>query len=291
MAPEAIKKLIKEYGKVQPNLLKHDAGFPGAETLLALVSEGLPKYGMLGVGEGNDSPGSELIIKTLEEKDERPLWIAVWGGSNTLAQALYKIKHTKTAAEAKQLIAKLRVYTISDQDDSGIWIRNNFPGLFYIVSPGDDYGSATWIAITSFIKGIDNERISNPWLAKNIQNGHGPLGAAYPDIAYGMEGDTPSWLSLIQNGLNYPEHPEWGGWGGALRTLQTRFCKIKKGRVRWFHMKRKPGKIWTNAVDSYSPYIHSEYGRSIKPTALRLPIIKQACCAGGMIFKTTSLQE
>ena len=112
-----------------------------------------------------------------------------------LAQALYKIKNTKTEKEQKQLIAKLRVYAISDQDDSGIWIRNNFPDLFYIVSPGDDYGSATWNGINSFIQGIDNSKISNSWLAQNIQQGHGPLGAAYPDVAWGMEGDTPSFLS------------------------------------------------------------------------------------------------
>ncbi len=33
-------------------------------------------------------------------------------------------------------VSKLRVYTISDQDDSGPWIRKTFPTLFYIVSPG-----------------------------------------------------------------------------------------------------------------------------------------------------------
>ncbi len=264
VAPESIKKLVMEYGKVQPNLLKHDAGFPGAESLLTLVKEGIPKYGMLGVGEGNDSPGSEWIIKVLEEKDERPLWIAVWGGSNTLAQALYKIKHTKTPEEARLLIAKLRVYTISDQDDSGIWIRNNFPELFYIVSPGDEYGSSTWIAITSFIKGIDNESISNSWLAKNIQQGHGPLGAAYPDVAYGMEGDTPSWLNLILNGLSYPEHPEWGGWGGRYELYKPDFAKLQKGGSG-VPYEPETREIWTNAVDSYTPYVHSDFGRAIKP--------------------------
>lgn len=29
-----------------------------------------------------------------------------------------------------------------------------------------------------------------------------------------MEGDTPSFLGLLANGLGSPEHPEWGGWGG-----------------------------------------------------------------------------
>jgi len=164
VAPESIKKIIRDYGKVQPNLVKHEAGFPAALSLQMMVKKGLPKYGMQAVGEGNDSEGSDWIIKVLEEKDQRPLYISIWGGSNTLAQALYKIKHTKTPAAAKTLVAKLRVYTISDQDDTGIWLRNNFPGLFYIVSPGDDYGSATWSAINTFIKGINNETISNAWL-------------------------------------------------------------------------------------------------------------------------------
>jgi hypothetical protein len=232
VAPEAIKKLIEAYRKVQPNLLKHEKGFPAADVLFSLVKKGLPVYGMQGVGKGKDSEGSDRIIKILEEKDERPLWVAVWGGANTLAQALYKIKQTKPEAEAKGLIAKLRVYTISDQDDSGIWMRNNFPDLFYIVSPGDDYGSATWSAINSFIKGINNETISNTWLAQNIQQGNGPLGAEYPDVAWGMEGDTPSFLSLIPNGLSDPEHPEWGGWGGRYELYKPDFAKLKKGKFR-----------------------------------------------------------
>ncbi len=263
VAPEAIVKIIQAYRKVQPNLLKHETGFPDAESLLRLVKKGLPKYGMLGVGDGKDSEGSDWIIKVLEEKDERPLWISVWGGSNTLAQALYKIKHTKAEAEARKLIAKIRVYTISDQDDSGIWIRNNFPDLFYIVSPGDDYGSATWSAINSFVKGINNEKIGNAWLAENIQQGHGPLGVEYPDVAYGMEGDTPSWLQLILNGLNTPEHPEWGSWGGRYELYKPDFAKLKKGGSG-VPFEPETREIWTNAVDSYTPFVTNNYGRTLK---------------------------
>jgi len=261
--PESIKKIIQAYSKVHPNLLKHEAGFPDAETLLKLVKSGLPNYGMLGVGDGKDSEGSDWIIKVLEEKDDRPLWISVWGGANTLAQALYKIKQTKTEAEAKQLISKLRVYTISDQDDSGIWMRNNFPKLFFMVSPGDEYGSATWSAINSVIKGISNEKISNSWLSENIQQGHGPLGAAYPDVSWGVEGDTPSWLHLIQTGLSDPEHPEVGGWGGRYELYIPDFSKQKKGGSG-VPYEPETRKIWTNATDSYTPYNHSEYGRAVK---------------------------
>ena len=261
--PESIEKVIHAYSKIQPNLIKHEAGFPDAESLLALVKSGLPKYGMLGVGDGKDSEGSDWIIKVLGEKDERPLWISVWGGVNTLAQALHKTKNIKTEAETKKLVAKLRVYTISDQDDSGIWIRNNFPDLFYIVTPGDHYASATWNAINTFVKGINNETISNSWIAKNIQQGHGPLGAEYPDVAWGVEGDTPSYLSLIPNGLNDAEHPEWGGWGGRYELYKPDFALTREGGSI-VAIEPETREIWTNANDSYTPYIFSEYGRAVK---------------------------
>lgn len=260
--PQSIVKIIQAYGKVQDNLIRHDAGFPSEEKLLKLVKKGLPEYGMQGVGDGKDSEGSDWVLKVLEEDDERPLWISVWGGVNTLAQTLHKIKSTKTKKEAKRLIAKLRVYTISDQDDSGIWIRNNFPDLFYIVSPGDDYGSATWTGINSYISGINNKKISNSWFAQNIQQGHGPLGAVYPDVAWGVEGDTPSFLSLIPNGLNEPEHPEWGGWGGRYELYEPDFSKLKEGGSD-VPIAPETRAIWTNADDKYTPYIHKEYGRAV----------------------------
>ncbi|QCX37628.1 DUF1593 domain-containing protein [Aureibaculum algae] len=262
--PESIKKIVNAYGKVQPNLLKHESEFPTEENLLSLVKVGKPLYGMKGVGENMDSEGSDWIIKVLEEKDDRPLWISVWGGANTLAQSLYKIKKTKSKKEAKRLISKLRVYTISDQDDSGLWMRNNFPDLFYIVSPGDDYGSATWTGINSYIKGIDNTTISNKWIAQNIQQGHGALGAVYPDVAWGVEGDTPAFLSLIPNGLNESEHPEWGSWGGRYELYLPDFSKTKEGGSI-VTIAPETRKIWTNANDSFSPHIEKEYGRTIKP--------------------------
>ena len=250
--PESIEKVIHAYGEVRPNLLLHEKGYPDEQSLLSLVKKGLPVYGMKGVGDNMDSEGSEWIIRVLEEADDRPLWISVWGGVNTLAQALYRIEKTKSAKEAKRLISKLRVYTISDQDDSGLWIRNRFPELFYIVSPGDHYGSATWNGIMSVVKGINNETISNPWLAKHIQQNHGPLGAQYPDVAWGMEGDTPAFLSLINNGLNNPEHPEWGGWGGRYEWYKPDFDPAKKGGSI-VEIGPETRKIWTNAIDRFSP--------------------------------------
>lgn len=261
---ESVLRVIQAYGRIQDNLLKHESGFPEADSLLQIVMQGLPEYGMRGVGKGKDSPGSDWIIKILDEKDARPLWICVWGGPNTLAQALYKIRQTRSEAEAAKMIEKLRVYTISDQDDSGIWMRKNFPDLFYIVSPGG-YGSSTWAAINTAIPGLNNETISNKWIAQNVQQNHGPLGAVYPDVAYGMEGDTPTFLSLIPNGLNNYKHPDWGGWGGRYEFYQPDYSTLDtKGFTGGVPVEPEPRAIWTNAADRYVPYVHNEYGRAVR---------------------------
>lgn len=261
--PDFIAKILDAYDKVQPNLLQHEPGYPTAGALRAVVKSGLPQYGMTGVGEGLDSAGSDWIIQRLDQDDPRPLWISVWGGANTLAQALHKLRATRPAAEVDRLVAKLRVYTISDQDDSGAWLRRNFPGLFYVVSPGDDYGQATWIAINNVHDGIDNTTLSNAWLAQHIQQGHGPLGASYPDAAWGMEGDTPSYLGLIPNGLNVPDHPDWGGWGGRYELATPAFEKIGNGSsIVSPEPETRP--IWTNASDTWTPYLPNQYKRAVK---------------------------
>ena len=97
VSPDLIQNVIDAYGKVHGNLLQHDPAYPTAAALRALVKRGRPEYGMGGVGEGKDSAGSQWIIRALEKKDDRPLWISVWGGGNTLAQALYTLRATRPA--------------------------------------------------------------------------------------------------------------------------------------------------------------------------------------------------
>ncbi len=251
--PESMHKILKAYQKVQPNLLVHEKGYPSYESLKALVKKGLPVYGMEGVGKGKDSEGSEWIVQQLIKKDDRPIWFSIWGGPNTLAQALYKIKETYSAQEAAKIYQKVRIYTISDQDDSGPWIRKTFPDIFFVVTPGYSYSYATWLGMSTNAPGTDRESVSNNWLAKNIQQGHGPLGALYPDVAYGMEGDTPAYLGLIENGLNNANHPNIGGWGGRYELYLPTLRDSNSGafkRPNWPKDEPETRAIWTNAEDS-----------------------------------------
>ena len=219
--PETMRALIDAYGQVRANLLLHAKGWPEAEELAARVYAGQTAYGMAATGNGKSSEGAQAIVRAMERDDSRPLWICLWGGANTLAQALIDLRTTHTAAEVQRLVGRLRVSSISDQDDAGPWIRREFPDLFYIVMPstptGGEYYYATWTGISGDAyyrngAGANFTTVTNAWLEANIRKG--PLGKLYPRFAFIMEGDTPSFLGLIDNGLNSFRRPDWGGWGG-----------------------------------------------------------------------------
>ena len=227
---DKIIEAVEAYGEVRSNLMKHAPGYPTHDTLLGVIKEHLPIYGMAGVGEGKSTSGSKHIIAVVDRDDHRPVWISIWGGANCLAQALWDVRATRTEAELKAFVDKLRVYSISDQDDSGRWMRLEFPGLFYIVSPSGEsfheYYQSTWSGIAgdrNYRNGPMHkfELVDNPWLEENIMRNHGPLGALYPPLAFIMEGDTPSFIGLINNGLGSSLSPAYGGWSGRYVLAQT----------------------------------------------------------------------
>ena len=268
VAPEKIKQLIEAYRKVRPNLLLHEKGYPEADYLINITKSAYPDFGLNAVGKGKDSEGSEWIIKVVDKKDDRPVWIPVWGGANCLAQALWKVKMTRSPEDVRKFVSKIRMYTISDQDDTGPWIRKTFPELFYVGSPGyhaaGAYHYATWSGISGDkfhgrFAGANFEIVDNPWLDEHVRS-HGPMGAEYPFTKFLMEGDTPSFLGLINNGLNDPEHPEYGGWGGRYELYTPRTLKY------FYEPETRP--IYTDAMDEVKG-VDGAYHTSNKATLWR----------------------
>jgi len=220
--PEYIHAILDGYAEVQANLARHASGWADAQALHKRVSSGPEGYGMGATNAQQASTGAEALIVAFTRDDPRPLWITVWGGANTLAEALIHARRRLEPDAFTALLAKLRVNSISDQDDAGPWIRREFPTLFYIVKPSaanaEEYGSATWTGISGDVyyrncAGADPTTVTNQWLDKNIR-AKGPLGKLYPKFEFIMEGDTPSFLGLVNNGLASSHNPSWGGWGG-----------------------------------------------------------------------------
>jgi len=172
---------------------------------------------------GDDIPlseGGQLLYDRVLAPSLHPLWVLCWGGTNTLASVLLKIDAAFPPEDAHRLMSRIRVYAISDLDDSGAWIRNNFPDIFYIASVHgwNQHGMATWTGISGdryygFDQGgPDFSKMEQRWIHDNIQIG--PLGRVYPTYSIMPEGETPTFLYLVQNGLGSPDFPGYGSWGG-----------------------------------------------------------------------------
>ena len=251
VAKESYYQLIHEaidlYEEDLPNLRKrseqeghrHDAGkqeigyWPSPQYLRERTMMGSKNRGQKFIGEDNSSPGSDLIIQLADEEDDRPIWITVWGGGNTLAQAVWQVQRTRSKEALQTFLNKLRVYTITDQDgaqksgnvinwseSSHQWMRREFErDLLFI------WDESAWKH--------QNGTGRNNWneYATHIQ-GHGNLGKRYPKYKYGVEGDTPAFLHVMPNGLNDPNVPSQVGWGGYFEFGQ---CKDNATKAHQNH--------------------------------------------------------
>jgi len=224
---DLIHDAINAYEKDSPNLLKrsnqdghlHDDSqqeigyWPSPKYLRDRTMFGSKNRGYSHIGENNVSPGSDLIIKLADEDDNRPVWVTVWGGGNTLAQAIWQVQKERSEEELKAFLHKIRTYTITDQDrsykggtpfdiSSHQWMRREFEkDLFFI------WDECAW----KFQNGTGKSNWDE--YATHIQK-HGNLGNIYPKYKYGVEGDTPAFLYIMPIGLHNPDIPGQGSWGG-----------------------------------------------------------------------------
>ncbi len=204
----------KHFMTLKQELGKQKIGYwPSAEYIRSRCVMGSQRAGIGVIGKDNDSEGSELIIRLADEKDDRPIWVCAWGGANTLAQAIWKVQQTRTPEQLKAFLHKLRLYTITDQDmvyamrenlaySSHQWMRREFADDLKFV-----WDEGAWQLQCSLGQKFWQK------IQQQIQ-GHAALGKQYPNYKYGVEGDTPSFLNVIPNGLHDPEQPIQSGWGG-----------------------------------------------------------------------------
>ena len=225
-----LQRVIEAYRKDVPKLMRRSGQqefmsleeenkqqsigyWPSADYVKSRAVMGSIHGGIKAIGADNDSPGSELLIRLADEDDTRPIYVAAWGGANTLAQAIWRVKHTRSAEELKKFVRKFRIYTITDQDmqysmrmnrsySSHMWLRKEFADDLQFV-----WDEGTWQE--------QCEQGKRHWQQHkdNIQ-GRGALGGEYPTYKWGVEGDTPSFLYVMPNGLNNPEDPHQCGWAG-----------------------------------------------------------------------------
>jgi hypothetical protein len=246
-------------------LLKHDSKFPAPDYLFSVVKRGNPLRGWENVGKGHNTEGSEWIIRQVDKKDKRPLNICIFGGQTDLAQALWKVKNSRSAKEFEQFISKIRVYDINDQDKIFPKLYAAFKLPFYILAKAPEGVDKREGAYRGVYLGGDESLTSFAWLKENVLENHGPLGKLYPTKTWTApnphgvmkEGDTPSWFYFLKNGLNIAERPEMGGWGGRfIRNADgyfsdavDSFLNVKSARATVFRWRADFQNDWAARMD------------------------------------------
>jgi PKD repeat protein len=213
--------VIALYDQVDENLRKHDPRYPTADYLRSVTFQGLTgtwgKSVSNNMGSGKDSEASNAIIRIVDKPDPRPVWCCVWGDCSNIAQAIWKVQNTRSAAELQTFLSKIRIHQIAHQDDTIDWLLENFPDLFII------YSKTTYQGMF----GGSDPMSDLAWVNTNIRQNHGPLGAVYPPAGMGCsgvcEGDSPSFLHLVSavRGLNNPKDPTQESWGGQFKRVGT----------------------------------------------------------------------
>ncbi len=248
-----MQDLIAAYEKVYPNLNKNAKGYPTAATLRSLITVGNIDF----EGEMDyDTEGSDFIKKKLLDDNLSPIYLQVWGGTNTIARALKSIEDQYEKSprwqEIEQKVSKKAIiYAILDQD-----------------ATYRKYISVNWKSIKVYYNSQQFACLAYPWqkqvpaqlhpflegkfMAEKIINNHGPLTKMYYSYGDGQkqagdnehihgditkiknaqwgsfnqfdfisEGDSPAFLHLIDVGLDNLENPQYGGWGGRLVQSKT----------------------------------------------------------------------
>jgi len=242
-----IHDYIEKYRAVYPKLHANDSRYPTADKLQSLVKIGNIDF------EGEmayDTDGSNLIKEKLLDNNDAPIYLETWGGCNTIARALKSIeeqyKGTAQWDSIYQKVSKKAVlYNIMDQDDTyKTYISRSWPDIKVW------YNSIQFASLAYIWKDVvpkeQQPYFRGPWMQKNILTGYGKAYMTYgdghhltgdpedtfgqPSVAkekgYGMydlisEGDSPSFLYLVDNGLRSYESPAYGGWGGRFSPCMS----------------------------------------------------------------------
>jgi hypothetical protein len=252
-----IDDIVDAYAKAYPNLKVHDPDYPAPAELKSKIKWGNVEFdgdfskdtdgsnlikslllddqsGPLYVtAQGGESTIARALKSIYEQYGNTPQWSAI----------------------NEKVSRKLVIIPSGDQDGTGAgYIKPNWPNVkewqFTVGGPNFGYGAQVRIAPENKVY------VSAAWTQENILS-RGPMGALYrvwgdgkqmvkedPTDYFGLsgytaeqlkemgymvwmppqekgtflgEGDTPTFINLIDIGLRANENPSWGGWGGRTR--------------------------------------------------------------------------
>src|SRR5262245_18664737 len=230
-----VRRLLGAYRECYPNLAQHDPRYPKPDKLINCTV----------AGYDDTDDGVRLIIRAMDRDDPRPLWYCDWGsdrgsGIVNMKRALDLVLKERGADSYAKFKERLRLVSYDQYGDHTTKIAPPFTLLVNTFQPA--LAGKRWYhrfsALTATAGGFDLER--------HVRNGHGPLGAMYPTNTTHVqkEGDTMTFLYLVPTGMNDPNQPTWGSWGGRYGlndAFPDQFC------------------YWANEADSWNGSTHRDH--------------------------------
>ena len=200
-----VRAQIEAYGQCYPNLVRHDARYPQPGQLLERTV----------AGYDDTEDGVNLILRTVDAPDPRPVWFCNWGtdhGSavSSLKRALDRVLRERGEAGYGRFKKRLRLSSHDKFGEHTLSVAPPFP--LWVDTFHPELSGRRWYrqfsALTATAGGFDIER--------DVRSGHGPLGPLYPTNTgpRQKEGDTMAFLYLVPTGMNNPDEPTWGSWAG-----------------------------------------------------------------------------
>lgn len=202
---EIVRAQLKAYEQCYPNLIQHDKRYPTLDYLWQRTV----------AGYDDTEDGVKLVISAVDSADPRPIWFCNWGtdsasGVSSLKRALDQVMEQRGQAGYAKFKQKLRLSSADKFGEHTTTLDPPWP--IWVDTFRPELAGKRWYhqfsAITSVAGGFDVKR--------DVLNGHGTLGALYPTNTTHpqKEGDTMTFLYLVPTGMNEPEQPTWGSWGG-----------------------------------------------------------------------------
>jgi hypothetical protein len=273
-----IDEAVDIYAQVYPNLRVHDAAYPTPELLRSKIREGNVEFDG---DTSKDTPGSNLIKAVLLDDLGGPVYIQAWGGQSTIARALMSIAAQYQGSPEwprirEKVSRKAIIQAFGDQDNTNAtYIKPEWPDIEF-----RQMATATWgYGARGVVRPEFAQYLSAAWTREHVST-VGPFGAFYRvwrdgkqmvpgDVfdyfgldlpveelkakgfrvwtppqekgAWISEGDTSTFMNLIDNGLRAHEHPSYGGWGGrnAPDRDATGATPRDYATARWFEFAQR----------------------------------------------------
>ena len=271
-------QVIDDYEKDYPQLVKHAEGYPTPEYLRSIT-----KIGNIGYEGEMEAPseGSELIRAHILDDDERPLYLQVWGGTNTIARALMDIENEfgespEWPALHEKITQKVIITACGEQDPAyRQYVAESWPGIPFIKTLQMRSYAYPWFVMP---EGESKDTLRADFMKKEILEGRSALTAGYctwmdgheyegegpagqfganPNIVnewfgakmgfkpekydFLSEGDSPTYICLFPWGFRTLENFAWGGMAGRYRPIEDQF-----------NSKGEKLNLWDVALDHYT---------------------------------------